>query len=67
MSISIGYGKIMKIAKYLSQLGVKTHKNRKLSISISYGKMQKIAKCLSQLGILKKNVKKSSNLIIKQV
>ena len=54
MSISIGYGKIMKIAKYLSQLGVKKpHKNRKMSISISYGKMQKIAKCLSQLGMEK--------------
>ena len=51
MSISIGYGKIIKIAKYLSQLGVKkTHKNCKMSISISYGK---IAKCLSQLGIEK--------------
>ena len=60
MSISIGYGKIMKIAKYLSQLGVK--------------KPTKIAKCLSQLVMEKsqnaylnqvwKKCKKSSNLIV---
>ena len=39
ISISIGYGKIMKIAKYLSQLGVK--------------KPTKITKCISQLDMEK--------------
>ena len=51
MSISIGYGKIMKIAKYLSQFGVK--------------KPMKIAKCLSQLVMEK--CKKSQNAYLNQV
>ena len=67
------YGKNIKIAKFLSQLGKekmqktqnaylnlvwKKHKNRKKPISIRYEKNEKIAKCLSQLGMEKrKNVK----------
>ena len=51
MLFSIRYGKTQKIAKCLSQLGIKERQNRKMSISIRYGK---IAKCLSQLRMEKR-------------
>ena len=53
MSISIRYGKNVKIAKCLSQLGMEKRINRKMPILIRYGKNAKIAKCLSQLGMEK--------------
>ena len=53
MHISISYGKNVKIAKCLSQLGKEKRKICKMPISIRFGKNTKIAKCLSQLGMEK--------------
>ena len=57
MSISIRYGKFLKVAKCLSQLGMEKRKNRKMPISIMY---EKIAICLSQLGLEKRKNRKMS-------
>ena len=62
MPISIRYGKTVKIAKCLSQLGIKKNQNRKMPISIRYEKNAKIAKCLSQLGMEK--TQKSQNVYL---
>ena len=59
MSISIRYGKNIKIAKCLSQLGMKKHINRKMHILIRYGKNAK--KCKMPISNRYGKTKKSQN------